>query len=517
MSKRPTIWLVLAFQLVFFSRLCTARAGQDSAAQLNRPPVLKPDYAGITLPPNIAPLNFIIQEPASDYRVRIFGAKGRPIELKSKSGRVLLPSAAWHELLSANKGGDLWIDIQAQTNRQWTRFTTITNHVAAEEIDPFLIYRKVHPAHNTWARMGLFQRNLRNFDETQFLDNRRFSGDCCHCHMLRDNDPDQLMVLIRSSHHGNSVLVISDGIAGAIDGRIGFVSWHPKAPMVAASFNMPRLMLHSVRNDMRDIIEFEGWIEYFDLNSKTVKEIPGLHDEKRLMAFPTWAPDGRHLYYCNAPNACPLTESEVPVGQTGTPEDIKYDLMRISYNLEEDEWGEPEPVLLVRDAGFSMAQPRISPDGHWLFVCGIPYGCWPAYDHTSDIYGIDLREGEATGKFTFKKLSLNSDECESWLSWSANSRWVVFSSKRLSPLINRPYISYVGPDAICSKPFVLPQRDPEFYDSLLRTYTMPTLAIKPITVPQRELIGAIKSANKAKLIMPDARSEAVLGTTPPVQ
>jgi hypothetical protein len=514
MSKRPSIWPVLAFQLVFFSRLCMAGASQDSATLLNRPPVLKPDYAGITIPPNIAPLNFIIQEPASDYLIRISGAKGKPIELKSKSGRVLLPSTAWHELLSANKGSDLSVDIRVQTNGQWMRFPAITNHVAAEEIDPFLIYRKIHPAHSSWALMGLFQRDLRNFDETQFLDNKRFSEGCCHCHMLSNNDPDQMMVLIRSVRYANSALVINNGISGAIDGQIGFVSWHPKTLMVAAAFSKPRLVLHSALNDMRDIVELEGWIGYFDLKSKTVKEVPGLRDKKRLLAFPAWAPDGRHLYYCSAPNPDPLTNEG---GKAGTPDDEKYDLMRVSYNLEKDQWGAPEPVLLACDTGFSMAQPRISQDGHWLFVCGIPHGCWPAYDHTSDIYGLDLREGEATGKFTFRKLSLNSDECESWLSWSANSRWVVFSSKRLSPLINRPHISYVGPDATCSKPFVLPQRDPEFYDSLLCTYTIPTLAIKPVTVPQRELIDAIKSANKPKLIMPTTQSGAVPAATPPVR
>ena len=515
MSKRLSIWSMLAFQLVFLSRLCTAGADRDSATLLDRPPLLKPDYAGITIPPNIAPLNFIIQEPASDYLVRISGTQGKPIEVQSKSGRVLLPSSAWRELLSANKGSDLSVDIRVQTNGKWMRFATITNHVAAEEIDPVLIYRKIHPAHSTWAQMGLFQRDLRTFDETPFLDNKRFSYDCCHCHMLSNNDPDQMMVLIRSSNtqYSPSALVIRNGVPDAIAGRIGFVSSHPRAPLVAASFNRPRLALHTARNDMRDIIELEGWIGYFDWNAKTVKEVPGLRDPKRLMAFPTWAQDGRYLYYCSSPN--PITDPEA--GKTGTAADIKYDLMRLSYDLEKNKWGVPEPVLLVRDTGLSMAQPRISPDGRWLFVCGLPYGCWPAYDRTSDLYGIDLREGEATGQFTCKKLSLNSDECESWLSWSANSRWVVFSSKRLSPLINRPFIAYVGPDAICGRPFVLPQRDPESYDSILYTYTIPTLAIKPVTVPPRELIGAIRSADKPKLIMPPTPSEAVPGTPPPVR
>ncbi len=500
---------MLALQTVFFASFCAAGTGPEAATLLDHPPVLKPDYAGITIPPNIAPLNFVIRESASNYRIRLSGAKGKPIELESKSGRVLLPAPAWRELLSANKGGDLSVDIRAQINGQWTRFAPITNHVAAEEIDPFLLYRKIHPAHNTWAQMGLFQRDLRGFDETPFLENKRFSEDCCHCHMLNNNDPDQMMVLIRNSMGSvSSALVVRDGMANAIAGQIGFISWYPKAPMLAASFSRPRLLLHTARNDMRDIIEMEGWIGYFDLGAKTVKEVPGLRDPKRLMAFPAWAPDGRYLYYCSA--AIPSASSATAPGKIY--EEVKYDLMRISYDRERDQWGAPQLVVSARDVGFSMAQPRISPEGRWLFVCGIPYGCWPAYDHTSDIYGIDLGAGDTAGKFTAKKLSLNSDECESWLSWSANSRWVVFSSKRLSPLMNRPHLAYVGPDAACGKPFVLPQRDPEFYDSVLCTYTIPTLATKPVTVPPRELIEAIQSGNKPKLIMP-----AAPGATPPVR
>jgi hypothetical protein len=70
-------------------------------------------------------------------------------------------------------------------------------------------------------------------------------------------------------------------------------------------------------------------------------------------------------------------------------------------------------------------------------------------------------------------------------------------------LFNRPYLAYVGADGRCSKPFVVPQRDPTYYDSLLKTYTIPTLATGPVTVPQRELVKAIKSARKRVLVMPD--------------
>jgi hypothetical protein len=163
-------------------------------------------------------------------------------------------------------------------------------------------------------------------------------------------------------------------------------------------------------------------------------------------------------------------------------------------------------VLPVKETGFSVAQPRISPDGRWLFFARIDHGCWPTYEPGSDLYGIDLQAGEKEGKFTCRKLELNSGACESWLSWSSNSRWVVFSSKRISALYNRPHLAYVYPNGDCSKGFILPQRDPEYYDSLLKTYTIPTLAKGPITMPQKELIEAIKSTERRSIVIPTTRS-----------
>ena len=45
----------------------------------NRPPSIRPDYADCVIPPNIAPLNFVIDEPGSAYRVSIHGQTGREI------------------------------------------------------------------------------------------------------------------------------------------------------------------------------------------------------------------------------------------------------------------------------------------------------------------------------------------------------------------------------------------------------------------------------------------------------
>ncbi len=498
------VWLSLAMGFAAVETVCAAPAELAQALTTNQLPVIKPDYRDVTIPPNIAPLNFSIREPGSGFYVRVHGHSGDPIELSTHNGKVVIPGKTWRRLLNENRGGAVELDIYSrQPNGQWMRYTSITNRVATEDIDPVLIYRKIHPAHSTWSSMGLFQRDLTSFDEKPFLENNRFANDCCHCHMLRNNDPNTAMVVIRSSHYGNSLLVISNGVAEAIRGSVGFVAWHPKGNVVASSFSKPRLVLHTARNDMRDIAELEGWIGYFSLGSDTVKKVPGLSDNEHLRAFPFWSPDGRYLYYCSAPN--PWTNMATVTATSHTL--AKYDLMRLSYDLDHDQWGEPELILSVKDVGLSVAQPRISPDGHWVFFCAIPYGCWPTYDPTSDIYGIDLQAGEASGKYAARKLELNSSECESWLNWSSNSRWVVFSSKRISPLFNRPHISYVAPDGTCSKAFILPQEDPDFYDSLLKTYTIPTLAKGPITVPESELVDAIKHSARRPLKMPTAQVE----------
>jgi hypothetical protein len=477
-------------------------AGVAEATPANQPPRIKPDYADVVIPPNIAPLNFEVQEPGTSFFVRLQGQAGEPIELSTSRSKILIPEKSWRQLLKQNRGKRVEVQVFAQgADKHWKRYSAITNSVASDDIDPVMIYRKIHPAHSTWSSMGLYQRDLTSFDEKPFLENSRFANDCCHCHMLRNNDPNTATVVIRSVHYQNSLLVISNGVADAIRGSVGFVAWHPTGLVMASSFSKPRLVLHTARNDMRDIAELEGWIGYFILGQDTVKKVPGLSDNSRLRAFPFWSPDGRYLYYCSAPN--PWTNMATITATSHTT--AKYDLMRVSYDLEHDKWGGPELILPVSATGLSVAQPRISPDGHWIFYCAIPYGCWPTYDSTSDIYGIDLIAGQASGKYSARKLELNSSECESWLSWSSNSRWVVFSSKRISPLFNRPHIAYVSPTGECGKPFILPQEDPEFYDSLLKTFTIPTLAKGPITVPESDLVYAIKHSGHRPLNMPSVQ------------
>jgi hypothetical protein len=477
-------------------------------------PRLEPDYAGIVMPPNICPLNFKIAEPGTQFYVVARGTSGEPISVLSGKPAIAFPKSAWRRLLEANPGGSLYFDICArQADKTWRRFASVTNLIARDRVDSHLIYRKIHPLHNTWNEMGIYQRDLTSFKETPILENKLFGKDCCHCHSVWNQDSARFSLDIRSSKYGNSLLMVTNERGVKIGGTVGFTTWHPSGRIMVCSFGQPRLLLCGARSEMREIVDLEDSLGYLPDGGVQVKRVPKVHPEKQLATFPTWSPEGRYLYYCATTNLWKIPGKT----RNNNFNEIKFDLMRIPYEVERDQWGEPEPVVCSRDTGKSAVQPRISPDGRWLSFILCDYGCWPVYHAESDLYIVDLRAGRTDGKFTYRRAELNSPECESWHAWSSNSRWMVVKSKRGTPLFGRPYLSHVDEDGHCSKPFVVPQRDPAYYDSCLITYTMPTLACGPVMVDEAQLARAIKTPATRALIMPprDDAEPSHEGLNPP--
>ena len=151
------------------------------------------------------------------------------------------------------------------------------------------------------------------------------------------------------------------------------------------------------------------------------------------------------------------------------------------------DWGEVEPVLLAKDTGKSIAEPRISPDGRWLLFCMSDYGSFPAYQPSSDLYLLDLKTRQ------HHRLAVNSPRCESWHCWSGNSRWIAFASKRRDGVFARIYFSYVDESGRAHKPVLLPQEDPTFYDRFIKTYNVPELSGAPAPARGRTLTQVIRS------------------------
>ncbi|MHC4705731.1 MAG: TolB family protein [Planctomycetota bacterium] len=493
------LFLVLLLACALVQSIRNNRAVIDRWRLIDRAPNIRPDYHDTVIPPNIAPLNFLIEEEGSNYCVKIYSKRGRTIEVFSSTPKIKIPERLWRELLDANRAEQLYFDIFVETeDNQWARFSTITSKIAREKIDAYLVYRKIHPGHNIWRQMGIYQRNLENFDESVVLENGYFRRGCLNCHTFCGNNPDKMLIGLRSKIYGSSALLVEEGDAKKIATKFGYSSFHPTGRLVAYSVNKTRQFFHSARNEIRDVVDLDSVLLYYLLDSNTVKTSPDISRKDRLETYPAWSPDGRYLYFCSAP----ILWSDRDKVPSAYYSEVKYDLMRISYDLERDQWGRLETVLSAEDTGLSILEPRISPDGRWLLFCMCDYGCFPVYQQSSDLYLMDLRATSQTGRCKYERLDINSDQSESWHSWSSNSRWIAYSSKKGTYIFTRIYLSYVDQAGKVYKPILLPQKDPTLYDSCLNTYSVPEFITGPVQAQGEKLGRVARSPQRISPALP---------------
>jgi hypothetical protein len=417
---------------------------------------------------------------------------------------------SWHKLLDKNRGGELHFDIFVRTaNQGWIRFGTITNKIAGEDVDGYLVYRRMHPT-LTKERVGIYQRNLGNFDEKLVLDNRGYVTKCINCHAFCGNRPDEMFLGVRTVKQGAITLLIENGAVSKVGAKFGYTMWHPSGKVAIYSINNLLMFFHTFREEVRDTVDMDSALAYYLVDSKTVKTSPEISRKDRLETWPTWSADGRYLYFCVAPKSW--------TDQTKVPPDgydkIKYDLVQISYDVENDKWGEVETVISAKDTGLSIAMLRTSPDGRWLTFCMCDYGYFPSWQQNSDLYIVDLKAAEATGKYEYHRLEINSDQSEAWHSWSSNSRWIVFSSKREHGALTRSYVSYVDESGKTYKPLAVPQKDPEFYGYCLEMFNTPEFVTGPIPATREKLVQVIDGPAGISVAIPITAATPSAGVAP---
>ena len=168
-SKTRAAWIagVLAVGAIGLGTTLYATGGRarpdEMSPLVDRLPTIRPDYSGTVLPPNIAPPNFLVAEQAQDCFVRIHADQGDPIEVFGKGNKIIIPQGPWHALTAANRGGTLNFDVfvrPGQQASQWQRFQTMVTTIAAEDIDDYVVYRRILPGQATWRKVGVYQRSL---------------------------------------------------------------------------------------------------------------------------------------------------------------------------------------------------------------------------------------------------------------------------------------------------------------------------------------------------------------------
>jgi hypothetical protein len=446
-----------------------------------------PDYTDIVIPCNIAPLNFRIDETGSKFRVDIYSKTGKTISIAQTSPSIVIPIRKWHTLLHANKGNMLNIDIYVFNSGNWCRYRTIQDTISADKIDKYLAYRLINTGYVLWRNMGIYQRDLENFSQKAVFENASSGYLCVNCHSFCNNDPANMSMHFRKVHVEKiapGTLILHKGIVRKINTKTDYTmspcvytSWHPGGDYIAFSVNKINQVFSSDNHNPIEVSDAASDLVVYNIEKNEITTAPAISSRNREN-LPAWSPDGKWLYYISAPEAKGDYPSRIF---------CKYDLVRISFDITTGKWGRPDTILSSEKTGLSISFPKISPDGNFLLFCMSTHGYFDIFHESSDLYVMDLKTK------AYKKTDvLNSTQSESYHSWSSTGRWIIFSSKRMGNLYTRPFIAWFDSGGNFHKPFVLPQKEPSFYNTFLRNYNLPELITGKIGIDALQTRDFIK-------------------------
>ncbi len=448
-------------------------------------PAIFPDYTGVVIPVNIAPLNFKLVDEAENMHVIIQGKSGK-IEVNGK-GKIDIPLKKWRKLLVNNADDSLTITVFARQGKKWNKFRPFGIQIQKEPVDPWLVYRLIAPGYESWSEMGIYQRNLTTFESEPIIDNRLLPGACMNCHSFKANNPDNMVFHLRGNI-GATILVRDGEVVKLNTKTSGTISncvypyWHPSGKYIAFSVNNISQVFHSSNDKRIEVFDSKSDIVIYDIKSNKLLTRKIISSDESFETFPAFTPDGNSLIFCSAVK--------------GTmPDDydkVKYSLCKVSFDASSGAIGDKIDTLISsKRTGKSVSFPRISPDGKYLVFTLSDYGNFSIWHREADLYQLDLADG-----LYHPITSINSDEAESYHSWSSDSRWLVFSSRRMDGLYTRPYITYCDKSGTFGKPFMVPQKDPDYYELSLRSFNIPEFVTGRVKSNGRTMLKSIGSEAK---------------------
>lgn len=476
---RSTLYLYLF--LLFFCLSCTGE--RTITGSIPALPEIYPDYAEVTIPQNIAPLNF---ELCSGNKAEVwFSGSNSSFAVYASSGRLVIPRKKWKKLLAESAGKAIEVKVATEENGQWKAYQPFHIYVASEPVDSYIAYRLIEPGYALWNKMGIYQRNLENYNESAVYESKMTTYNCVNCHSFCQQDPDKMLFHMRAKHPG-TVMIDGDNIdflhtkTEQTIGSLVYPSWHPSGKYVAFSINNTTQDFHATQRT--EVFDTASDVVVYDVERKTILASPLTSHKDAFETFPTFSPDGKTLYFCSG------TACKMPVEM----DSLKYSLCSISFDPANGTFGNKADTLIhgARE-NRSVSFPRISPDGRYLMCTVSSYATFPIWHRDADLYLIDLRTNESD-----ELKNVNSEEADSYHSWSSNSRWVVFSSRRQDGLYTRPFLVYVDKDGKAAKPFVLPQKNTSFYTDFLFSYNIPEFVTGKIKDRSYPIMKKAKDKNQ---------------------
>lgn len=464
---------------------CRQEAVQTDRLTDRQPPIF-PDYTDVTIPPNIAPLRFLLADTCEAEEVAAtFECGAERVAVRSSDGRsIAIGLHAWKRLTKDAAGKVITVKVTARIDGQWVGYVPFNLYVATDSIDPYIVYGRMDPSRDVVGHMGLYSRCIETFHEQAVLTSDMVRGDrISNATFCLGNA--QRMLLSLNNVFPCILLADSGEIEKLNTAPIPDLScpthaaWHPSGRYIAFAVN---------RNSKQDTRKAASSIVIYDAMKHELFTSPQLFSDSASATHPAFSPDGETLYFC-ATSQKTITRSD----------SAKYHLCAVAFNIHggrrfgrkvdtlyHSRLALPQPVKKksdkipprrpeIRPDG-SAASPCPSPDGRYLLFTVADRGCQPTDHPASDLALYDLK------RKTFLPVdTLCSDSAaEVSQSWSSNSRWIVYTGRGVDGIYDYLFISYFAADGRQTKPFLLPLKEANGYRYTMQSFTHPTFLTAPV-------------------------------------
>ena len=468
--KRKDIFASITIVILMLMTSCTPTPHN---VKLSKQEVdIYPDYKDVTIPVNVAPMNFVVRGADA---VEVMAGN---LTVRSRGGAVKFGMQEWRKLVEEND--TIEVKVTVLKDGQWIAYKHFYWYVVGDCIDSYLTYRLIEPGYSVWSRLQIKQRCVENFDEYVLADYNLQENRCMNCHTPSSQNPLLSMMYVRGE--GGGAILNQNGKLRKLNIRTSdmvtsstYFQFAPSGRYIVFSCNVVVPAVHASAQKRLEVYDTESDIYVADLVKNRIIRSKLLSNPEQLETFPTFSPDEKYIYFCTSPKV------KLPENYKR----LKYALTRIPFDKKTGVIGTQVDTLFSER---SVCHPRVSPDGKMILFTVQDYGTFPIWHKEADLWMINFKTGVLD-----MLQKVNSDMSDTYHSWSSNSRWFVFASKRDDGLYGKLYFCYVDKNGKTHKPFCLPQQDPTFYDDCLKSFNAPEM------VKGRIPFNAIDVANAMKL------------------
>ncbi|MBQ5978600.1 MAG: PD40 domain-containing protein [Bacteroidales bacterium] len=480
--------------LLSLSLLFCACSVPEGARESGEEAKIFPDYKGVVIPPNISPLDFKILNDGERYVTTISGEKAGTITVRGRD--VKLPSKEWKALVEANKGSDIVYTVNVKRKGEWLKLAQFKGTVVEDPIDDYMVYRLLAPSYEFYTAFSIRQRNLSTGEDREVYNNRMHYNpkeqQCMNCHQFQNYRTENWQMHVRQVLGGTLIVTGDESrkVNLKTDSTMSagvYPAWHPTEKLIAYSVNRTRQFFHEKNIQKLEVQDPLSDLILYDIDKNEVSKVAA--DPLAFETFPAWSPDGKTLYYSSArqPEIATLPSDSIAI----CFDQIRYDLMRKSFDPSTKSFGPEELVYDAKSQDLSAMEARISPDGRFLLFSLGGYGTFHIWHRDSDLWVMDLESGESRSL-----TEANSNDADSFHNWSSNGRWIVFTSRRDDGLFSRVYFSYFDREGNAHKPFMLPMNDLSGHKDEVYSYNVPEFCVEPIRQSVKDLSRMIEQDAK---------------------